>query len=237
VLRHGQTDANANCVEQGSADFSRLTDLGKQQAVDAFQTFQRDNIKITSIYSSPLSRTRATLGELRRKDESLPVRLLPPKDKIIKNLREIDLYDWEGQEYKTLEEKFPSSWQAWKEGTAKEFKVSETKKNQYPVERYPLLELWERADLVWDEIFLEEQQKSIENEIRRTALIVAHGSLGQALLGTAMGWDVDQFRVHEFPNCGIAEVDFASFQSRPKSADKWRWIWPTKQDGWNSSDS
>ncbi|EJK59289.1 hypothetical protein THAOC_20507, partial [Thalassiosira oceanica] len=44
----------------------------------------------------------------------------------------------------------------------------------------------------------------------RTALIVAHGNLGQALLGTAMGWDASGFNDPEsvFGNCGLCEVDF-----------------------------
>jgi hypothetical protein len=35
ILRHGQTDANAGGIIQGSADFSSLTELVKQQAEDA----------------------------------------------------------------------------------------------------------------------------------------------------------------------------------------------------------
>jgi broad specificity phosphatase PhoE len=35
ILLHGQTDANAGGIIQGSADFSSLTELVKQQAEDA----------------------------------------------------------------------------------------------------------------------------------------------------------------------------------------------------------
>lgn len=160
ILRHGQTDANASGVIQGSADFSRLTELGKEQAADAFQAFQEDNIRITSIYSSPLARARATLYELRQQDEkNSKLKLLPPTETILNNLREIDFYDWEGKDKYTLQEKFPSSWRAWKVGNADELMVFDTRKGNDPIERFPLLELWERADKVWDEIFLHEQER------------------------------------------------------------------------------
>jgi probable phosphoglycerate mutase len=239
VLRHGQTNANAKGVIQGSSDFSRLTDLGKQQATEALQAFQQENIKITSIYSSPLNRVRATLNGLRRKDEAASTGILPPTDTVLENLREIDFYDWEGLDKEALQAKYPVSWRAWKAGNADELIVFDTKKGAYLTERFPLLELWERADLVWDEIFLREQESSIGNT-DRAALIVAHGSLGQALLGVAMGWDANQFRVHTFQNCGMVELEFNSdHMRRPKTADRWRWMWPMEKKSaeWTYADS
>ena len=71
LLRHGQTDANAGGVIQGSADFSRLTDLGKQQAKEAYSAISSnaEDFRILSIYCSPLTRARQTLAELRTMDD------------------------------------------------------------------------------------------------------------------------------------------------------------------------
>jgi hypothetical protein len=91
ILRHGQTDANAGGIIQGSADFSRLTELGKQQAEDAYRAFD-DDIRISSIHSAPLSRARETLEELRQTDPQQPEQRLPPTDLILDNLREIDFF-------------------------------------------------------------------------------------------------------------------------------------------------
>ena len=257
IIRHGQTNANALGVIQGSSDFSRLTELGRIQASDAFQGVFLSNprLSITSIYSSPLTRARETLQELRQKDTEQSVRgclytkeyigrsVLPPKDTILENLREIDFYDWEGKGKEELETNFPESWQAWKEGDPNKLIVYETKKDGTRIERYPLFELWERADRVWDEIFYHEQRQQqqekqqlqqgqasdtlTESNNEHCSLIVAHGSLGQALLGTAMGWNADQFRVHEFPNCGILEIKFSDVKSRSKTTvNQWKWVWP-----------
>lgn len=215
--------------------------MGKQQAADAFQAFLGEDDEnyetITSIYTSPLTRVRATLEQLRIQDEMKKgVKVLPPTDSILENLREIDLYDWEGITYSELEKMFPGVWRAWREGNPAEMKVFETKKGASPIERFPIVELFERADIAWDDIFRHELQKSDEGSQQRTALIVAHGSLGQALLMTAMGWDANDFREYEFPNCGMAEIYFSDCKARPETADRWRWRWPTKSASWNSNE-
>lgn len=236
LLRHGQTDANAGGVIQGSADFSRLTDLGKQQAREAYAAFSYDteDLKISSVYCSPLTRARQTLAELRSVDDAQPSEgaKLPSDENILANLREIDFYDWEGKDKLELQNDFSDSWSAWKAGHPSGLAVFDSSNGEeQPSVHYPLVELWERADLVWDEIFGLERQRAEEN---RAALIVAHGSLGQALLGSAMGWGPDQFRQHEFPNCGMIELNFSDFKARPPHADRWRWIWPTPSAKWNS---
>ena len=232
VLRHGQTDANAAFVEQGSADFSRLTSLGRQQAIDAYQALDDNKVSITSIYSSPLTRAQQTLQGLRQTDAKKIDPLLPPTDLVLDNLREIDLYDWEGKHENELKTNYPESWKAWREGSPDKLIVFDTQNDSSCVERYPLLEMWERADRVWDEMFEYQQQLSVDNEEEdRTALIVAHGNLGQALLGTAMGWDATQFNVHQFPNCGMAEIEFSDCKNRQPI--RWRFKWPLPPTEWN----
>jgi len=232
VLRHGQTDANAALIEQGSADFSRLTSLGRQQATDAYQALDDKEISITSIYSSPLTRVRETLQQLRHADAKRSDLLLPPTDLVLNDLREIDLYDWEGKHESEIQTKFPESWKAWRSGDPDKLKVLDTSNDSSCVEHYPLLELWKRADRVWDEIFEHQQQLSVDNEKgERTALIMAHGNLGQALVGTAFGWEATKFNDHQFPNCGMAEIEFQDYNNRqPK---RWRFKNPLPPSEWN----
>jgi hypothetical protein len=65
ILRHGQTDANAQGIIQGSSDRSRLTPLGQEQAKEVAvflkdpqrqqQQQQQPNLGIVgSVYCSPL---------------------------------------------------------------------------------------------------------------------------------------------------------------------------------------
>eukprot|EP00984_Skeletonema_dohrnii_P034224 scaffold33507_cov125-Skeletonema_dohrnii-CCMP3373.AAC.3 len=201
VMRHGQTDANANEIEQGSADFSRLTDLGKEQASNAYQALV--DTRVTSIYTSPLTRARQTLEQLRQADSSSTQ-----------------------TGYSELKRQFPESWRAWEKGIPDEMKVLETATD---IVHYPLLEMWERADRVWNEILdLEKKQTDDDNEKDRSVLIVAHGNLGQALLGSAMGWDANSFNDKGvFGNCGMAKIEFLDLDTSPrKIANRWCWQWP-----------
>lgn len=246
ILRHGQTNSNAGGIIQGSSDVSRLTDLGRIQAKQvAFEAFimNQDHIQdFGRIYCSPLTRAQQTYNVLRDyqavSKESVPT--------ILPNLREIDFYDWQDQPKDQLKQKYPNAWKAWKVGDPYGLVVPETCSTTGNVvkEHQPLLQLWERADQVWDEIFMDNDLNNVSDY--QSALIVAHGSLGQALLGSAMGWDATSFRTHEFPNCGLVEIewntcDIISMKDndnriRPM-ASRWRWKHPEKSE-WNSySDS
>ena len=236
ILRHGQTDANAGGIIQGSSDISRLTELGKQQAIDVVQSLQ-DEHEISAIYCSPLTRARETLQYVQQHSSLLLSTLSNTEAQILDNLREIDFYDWECREKEYLQSKFPASYKAWKQGDPHKLIVYEKESTVH----YPLLELWQRADKVWDEIF---HAEGIVNKdsipFGRTVLIVAHGSLGQALLGTAMGWDATYFRQHEYPNCGMAEIQWTDDLSvqedaaRRPLASQWRWKWPMVSNEWNT---
>ena len=214
--------------------------------------------------------------------------MFPSKSTTLHNLREIDFYDWEGRNKKELSEIFPIEYNAWKNPNPYKLKVFDStsittkdsnKQENVPKVRYPLFELWDRADLVWDEIFEHEQRELLLDDVSeqvetknqndqceyasssRTTLIVAHGSLGQALLGTAMGWDAEYFGKYRFPNCGIVEIEWDVESTDERSnwkegeretlngivslmqqgkrplASRWRWKWPTSSEGKTHSES
>lgn len=93
VLRHGQSEANqlgliasspAVAVEQYG-----LTDHGRQQVAEAVSQRQRELADVSRIYTSDFRRARETAeiaGELLR----VPV-------EVVKDLRERDFGDWDGQ--------------------------------------------------------------------------------------------------------------------------------------------
>eukprot|EP00978_Attheya_sp_CCMP212_P040389 scaffold219843_cov53-Attheya_sp.AAC.5 len=194
ILRHGQTDANAGGILQGSSDFSRLTEQGRAQAAELAtqrlfwknqdgssrgtqeQQQQQQPSPFQSIYVSPLTRARETLSILLLQDDDRtpeayqndsPTGNEPITCTVLDNLREIDLYDWEGCHKDELTTKFPESYHAWKVGDPYNFVVPNSKHNNSIMDhdddehennnnetttttitdqRYPLLELWERAD-------------------------------------------------------------------------------------------
>jgi hypothetical protein len=85
-----------------------------------------DGIRISSIYSTPLSRARETLEELRQTDLQQSEQRLPPTDLILDNLREIDFFYWEGKVKAELQAACPESWQAWEVGNPSELVVFDT---------------------------------------------------------------------------------------------------------------
>lgn len=171
--------------------------------------------RIGSIYVSPLTRARETLSAVRR---SAPEGVLPPADDetVLGNLREIDFYSWENRRKEDLMADYPEEYAAWKAGGDPDGLVVDG--------RLPLRETWERAGEVWDEIRSLSRAAASREEHEDGTLLVCHGTLGQALLGSAFGLDATSFRRYDFPNCGMAEI---LWRDGDGSAMAWRWQHPT----------
>jgi probable phosphoglycerate mutase len=211
ILRHGETDANAAGRIQGSSDVSRLTGTGMRQAARAGKAVfgaegdGGDPLTVDRVYVSPLTRAQQTLSALRRHAAE---GRLPDDHTVMHELHEIDLYDWEGQHKSNLKVRDPDAYEAWKVGDAHAFEVSGRK---------PILETWDRGAMVWDKI------RKTTPDTSFNTLLVCHGTLGQALLSTAFGWDATHFRKHNFPNCGLVEV---RWYPNSCTASSWRWHHP-----------
>ena len=223
IIRHGETDANAADVIQGSSDVSRLTERGRKQAQSIYDALVRMSNKdyhgeliVNNIFCSPLTRARETLAIIRKSYEdakatSKATVSLPTNDIVLKNLREIDFYGWEQVQKEELKAKFPAEYQAWKEGDPHGLVVDDC---------YPLLEVWKRARTGWNEIRGLQPKKQENGGVH---VLVCHGTLGQALLSTAFGIDATAFRRNTFPNCGIAEIHWHPDR---EFATAWRWVAP-----------
>ena len=227
IIRHGETDANAADVIQGSSDVSRLTETGKEQAKSIYDALvrmatndYRGELIVDAIYCSPLTRAKDTLSILRKSHEDSRANgkaetvRLPTDDIVLKNLREIDFYGWEQKGKDDLKANFPAEYHAWKEGDPHGLIVDDC---------YPLLEVWRRAAEVWDEIRELHPKKQDNGGVH---VLVCHGTLGQALLSTAFGIDATAFRRNTFPNCGIAEIHWHPDR---EVATAWRWVAPSSE--------
>ena len=234
IIRHGETDANAADIIQGSSDVSRLTETGKQQAKSIYDALVRmanndyhSELIVDAIYCSPLTRAKDTLSILRKSYEDsrsngrAATVILPTDAIILKNLREIDFYGWEQKGKNYLNLNFPAEYQAWKEGDPHGLVVDDC---------YPLLEVWKRAAEVWKEIRELQPKKQDSGGVH---VLVCHGTLGQALLSTAFGIDATAFRRNTFPNCGIAEIHWHPDR---EFATAWRWVAPSSESISDDSD-
>lgn len=97
LVRHGQTTFNAERRIQGQME-SQLTEGGERQAIKLHDKLK--NVHFSSLYVSPMIRTRKTAELLTEGWGLLPVY----RDE----LKEILMGDWQGMLVSEIEEKFPT---------------------------------------------------------------------------------------------------------------------------------
>ncbi len=105
VIRHGQTDWNAQIRLQGQKDIP-LNDIGRQQATGnglALDALLGARAAQFDFVSSPLHRTRETMERLRR-----AMSLDPSDYRTDDRLREVSFGDWEGYTMAELELNVPA---------------------------------------------------------------------------------------------------------------------------------
>ncbi|KAK9126483.1 hypothetical protein Scep_015329 [Stephania cephalantha] len=104
-------------------------------------------------------------------------------------LREIDLYSFQGLLKHEGKERFGEAYRKW-QIDAPNFNIDG---------HYPVRELWARARDCWNKILIHEG---------KSVLVVAHNAVNQALVATAIGLSTEYFRVLLQSNCGVSVLDF-----------------------------
>ncbi|KAL6205376.1 hypothetical protein ACLB2K_022636 [Fragaria x ananassa] len=179
LVRHGQSTWNEEGRIQGSSNFSVLTKKGEAQAQTSRQMLIGDTFDVC--FASPLARSKRTAEIIwdTRKEEII----------MDFDLREIDLYSFQGLLKQEGKQKFGAAFQKWQQD-APNFCIDG---------HYPVRELWARARSCWTRILLHES---------RSVLVVAHNAVNQALLATAIGLGTEYFRTLVQSNCGVSVLDF-----------------------------
>ncbi|XWS28615.1 hypothetical protein CRYUN_Cryun25bG0085900 [Craigia yunnanensis] len=180
LVRHGQSTWNEEGRIQGSSNFSVLTKKGEAQAETSRQMLIDDSFDVC--FSSPLIRSKRTAEIIwgTRKDE-----MISDSD-----LREIDLYSFQGLLKHEGKAKFGQAFRQWQVDAAN-FNIDG---------HYPVRELWGRARNCWTKILAHES---------KSVLVVAHNAVNQALVATAIGLGTEYFRILLQSNCGVSVLDFA----------------------------
>ena len=184
LIRHARTTYNEQGRYQGSSDESVLTAKGHQ---DAYATgLALKEYSFDAVYTSPLKRVRQTTQEIITalgKDNAPPVY----SDRL---LTEICMSHWQGLYYQEVKEKFAEAYRCW-QNTPHLFSINNT---------YPVLELFEKAKLFWQQVLTKHQGQTI--------LIVAHGGTNRALISTAVGLKPESYHNLQQSNCGISCLEF-----------------------------
>lgn len=192
LVRHARSTYNQQGKYQGCSDESVLTEQGKHNAYQTGMALRE--ISIEAIYASPLQRVQQTVTEIVNvRTESS--QNLPPL--IIKDqLKEINIFAWQGLSYSEVKTNFEREYFYWK-NYPEQFKLIDPKTGQ---ETFPVLDLYQQAKQFWLEILPQHQGQTI--------LIVGHGGTNRALINTALGIEPHNYNFLQQSNCGISLLEF-----------------------------
>lgn len=187
LVRHARTAYNEQGRYQGSSDESVLTAKGHQDAYATGLALKEYNFD--AIYTSPLKRVRQTIQEILTALENEDNVPSVYSDRL---LTEICMSHWQGLYYQEVREKFAEAYNCW-QNTPHLFSFNSV---------YPVLELFEKARLFWQQVLTKHRGQTI--------LIVAHGGTNRALISTAVGLKPENYHSLQQSNCGISCLEFTS---------------------------
>ena len=209
MLRHGQTDFNADSRMQGQLD-SDLTELGRAQAVAAAEVLGK--LQPLLIVSSDLHRaydTAVTLGE----QTGLVVRVEP-------RLRETHLGDWQGLTHTEVDAQAPGARLAWRDD-ARWAPHSGESRVDVAARSVPVVAELVRGEPEWGDPDVPD----------RPVVLVAHGGLIAALSAALLKLPVDNWPIVG----GMGNASWAQLSGHAADSDagfesiRWR------LDVWNAS--
>ena len=187
IVRHGQSNYNAQKIIQGRCDESILTEKGIADAKVIGHTLS--NVQIDAFYCSPLQRAKQTAETIHGYLNNSPIL------QSTEQLMEIDLPLWEKKQKQEVAEKYAREYRQWKENPHQFKMVLEGGK-----EHYPVLALYQQAEQFW--------QKIIPQHQGQTILITAHNGINRCLIMTAIGIPPELYHSIQQSNCNINILNF-----------------------------
>jgi len=206
MLRHGQTEFNADSRMQGQLD-THLTELGLAQAAAAAEVLGKRQPLL--IVSSDLSRaydTALVLGER-----------IGAEVRVDKRLRETHLGDWQGMTHQEIDAAAPGARMAWRNDARWAPHGGESR-----------VDVAERSLPLLAELVRHHEWGAGEPD--RPAVLVAHGGLIAALTARLLGLPVDNWPV--LGGTGNASwVQLSGYSDDAADLEEIRW----RLDVWNAS--
>ena len=188
LVRHGESTFNVQRRVQGHYDQSNLTETGQAGAAEVGLALRE--LSFAAAYGSPLKRAQETAEIVLSQLEQ------PPKLQLTDDLKEINLYEWEGLLFAEVEANFPEGFLCWRD-RPHELKM----RNADGVEFYPVVALYEQARQFWRSVLPQHPDQTI--------LVVAHSGINRCLISAALGLDETHYTSLYQSNCGISVLNFA----------------------------
>ena len=185
LVRHGQTESNTTGFYMGRSD-EDLTEAGYKQARRLSSRLAR--LPIASVYTSPLWRAHTTATILVEPHE-LDLRVLD-------DLIEIDLGDWQGLHMDEISRRWPELWQQWR-----------TDPSEVVIPNgESLTEVTERAIPAFHRI--------VEINRGKQAIIVAHEVIVKVIVAHVLGAPNSIYRRFEISNTSLTVIQFIDNKPR-----------------------
>ena len=197
IVRHGQSNYNAQKRIQGRSNKSVLTEKGQADAQLVGQTLSP--LPIDKIYCSPLQRAKKT-AEIIHSCFANPPELVPTDE-----LLEVDLPLWENMTKADVASQFPEQYRLWHDRPHELAMTLE--RGSGPVEHYPIASLYAQAQRFWQSLLAESDGQ--------TLLIVAHNGINRCLLMSAIGMPVSHYQRIQQSNCNINVLNFSGGWGQP----------------------
>lgn len=197
IVRHGQSNYNAQKRIQGRSNKSVLTEKGQADAQLVGQTLSP--LPIDKIYCSPLQRAKKT-AEIIHGCFANPPELISTDE-----LLEVDLPLWENMTKADVASQFPEQYHLWHNRPHELAMTLESSRG--PVEHYPIAALYAQAQRFWQTVLAESDGQ--------TLLIVAHNGINRCLLMSAIGMPVSHYQRIQQSNCNINVLNFSGGWGQP----------------------
>lgn len=206
LLRHGQTQSNADNRMQGQID-TELTDVGRAQAINAAQVLSKRQPLV--IYSSDLRRAHDTARTLSEHCGHQEVHL-------DQRLRETHLGDWQGMTHHEVDEQSPGARMAWREDARMAPHGGESR-----------IDVADRSIPLVREIFDNEPEWGAD-DCDRPVVLVSHNGVIGALAAALLDLPVDSWPVFS----AMGNASWAQLSGHGDGGfDELRW----RLDVWNAS--
>ncbi len=184
IVRHGQTESNTTGFYMGRSD-EELTKVGYKQVRRLSHRLAR--LPIAEVYTSPLRRTYVTAAILAEPHELQP--------RILDNLIEIDLGDWQGLYMDEISQRWPELWQQWRTDPSEVIIPNGES----------LTEVAERAIAAFHRI--------VETNRGKQAIVVVHEIIAKVIVQHVLGAPNSIYRRFEINNTSLTVIQFIDNKS------------------------
>jgi broad specificity phosphatase PhoE len=165
LLRHGETEYNADGNRYCGRTDAGLTNKGVKQAVNVFHQLQDE--KFDAVYSSPLSRAYLT-AQIATGSQQVQA-----DERII----EVDFGNWEGKTKEEFIAEDPASWEAW---------MQNPENAQAGVTGETGAEVIERVNAFYNEM--------LQKHKNETIVVVGHNGINRLYMAYKLGMELKNYR-------------------------------------------